>query len=303
MDFFQKCFLIRVKLIHIVIDDGLCGSGCESIIVTHRHKFSLVVGNRFFFSQTSEFFLQRFFFLFLFFFCLFFGSLLFLQFAFTFCRFGTAFVECLFEFIHFLFQIAETEEQILFQEQRLASLKAWRSILIEGAHVLEHRDTSVRTRYIEEQPYYSFRHRPQSDEERTEAFLETSYLIRSRTEGRSMMEAVGTFHVLYDSFEKRLDGSIEDITLLQTVFPEAPERDDTLRYGGFTAVTCYHIGPMGNIRETYERMLNWAAEHQLPLQGSCMERQVLDTYSVVSPEKYVTEILLPIAGDPCGKER
>lgn len=204
---------------------------------------------------------------------------------------------------HFLFQIAETEEQILFQEQRLASLKAWRSILVEGGHVLEHRDTSVRTRYIEEQPYYFFRHRPQSDEERTEAFLETSYLIRSRKEGRSMMEAVGTFHVLYDSFEKRLDGSIEDITLLQTVFPEAPERDDTLRYGGFTAVTCYHIGPMGNIRETYERMLNWAAEHQLSLQGSCMERQVLDTYSVVSPEKYVTEILLPIAGDPCGKER
>ena len=47
---------------------------------------------------------------------------------------------------HFLSQITETEAQIRYQKQRLASLHAWCALLIEGNYVLEHRDCSVRTR-------------------------------------------------------------------------------------------------------------------------------------------------------------
>ena len=198
---------------------------------------------------------------------------------------------------HFLSQITETETQIRYQKQRLASLHAWCALLIEGNYVLEHRDCSVRTRYIEEQPYFHFHHTPADDEERTEAFLETRYFTESKKDGHTMIDMGGAFHVLYNSYADRMSGTAKEITLLQTVYPDSESMENTISFGGFLAVTCYHIGSTDTILSTYETMLEWAKEHGFPLQGNALERQVLDVYSVGSEENYVTEILLPAAGD------
>ena len=198
---------------------------------------------------------------------------------------------------HFLSQITQTEAQIRYQKQRLASLRAWRALLIEGSYVLEHRDLSVHTRFIEEQQYFHFHHDPKNDEERTGAFLETTYFTESKKDGHTMIDMGGAFNVLYRSFEERMNGTEQEITLLQTVYPDSESVENTIPFGGFLAVTCYHIGSTDHIRSTYEKMLSWAAEHGFTLQGGSFERQVLDTYSVGSPDRYVTEILLPVQGD------
>lgn len=198
---------------------------------------------------------------------------------------------------HFLSQITETEAQIRYQKQRLASLRAWRALLIEGSHVLEHRDLSVHTRYIEEQQYFHFHHVPKCDEERTEAFLETTYFTESKKDGHTMIDMGGAFNVLYRSYEERMNGEEREITLLQTVYPDSESVENTILFGGFLAVTCYHIGGAETIRSSYEKILAWASEHGFTLQGNSLERQVLDIYSVGSPDRYVTEILLPVSGD------
>ena len=198
---------------------------------------------------------------------------------------------------HFSEQILETEAQIRYQKQRLASLHAWRALLIEGKYVLDHRDLSVRTRYIEKQEYFHFHHRPENDEERTEAFLETRYFTESKKDGHTMIDMGGAFNVLYASFEERLAGSSQEITLLQTVYPDSESLHGTISFGGFLAVACYHIGPARTIRGTYERMIRWAREHGFSLEGASLERQVLDIYSVGDERSYVTEILLPVSGD------
>ena len=59
----------------------------------------------------------------------------------------------------------------------------------------------------------------------------------------------------------------------------------------------YTIGSNADIQATYEKMLTWASDHGFTLQGNAFERQVLDIYSVSDENKYVTEILLPVAGD------
>lgn len=198
---------------------------------------------------------------------------------------------------HFLRQIGETEAQIRYQKQRLASLHAWCALLIEGNHVLEHRDLSVHTRYIEQQQYFHFHHMPANEEEQTEAFLETTYFTESKKDGHTMIDMGGAFHVLYDSYEDRMDGNVSEITLLQTVYPDGESMENTIPFGGFLAVTCYHIGSPDTLSSTYEKMLAWAEEHQFPLQGNSLERHVLDIYSVGTEENYVTEILLPASGD------
>ena len=197
---------------------------------------------------------------------------------------------------HFLVQINETEKQIRYQKQRLASLQAWSSLLSEGEYVLKHRDCSVRTRFVEAQRYFHFHHEPQTDEERTEAFLETRYFTQSKKDGHTMIDMGGAFNVLYPSLEDRMDDRPREITLLQTVYPDSESTENTIFFGGFLAVACYHIGPCGNIRGTYEKMLRWAEEHDFSLRGDSLERQVLDIYSVSTDDRYVTEVLLPVSG-------
>ncbi len=198
---------------------------------------------------------------------------------------------------HFLSQIKDTESQIRYYKQRLASLQAWRRLLVEGDHVLTHRDLSVRTRFIEEQEYFHFHHRPANDEERTEAFLETHYFTESKKGGNSMIDMGGAFNVLYDSYEDRMTNESREITLLQTVYPNSERVKGTILFGGFLAIACYHVGSTDSIRGTYERMLSWAGEHGFEPDGRSLERQVLDIYSVSSEDNYVTEVLLPISGD------
>lgn len=195
-------------------------------------------------------------------------------------------------------QITETEAKIRFDKQRLASLRTWHGLLEEGSNVLEHRDTSVRIRYVERRPYFHFQHRPKNDEERTEAFIETAYLTRSMREGNGMIDMGGDFNILYPSYRARIDGSSSDITLLQTVYPDSQSVDNTIEFGGFHAVACYHIGPTDNIGSTYLRMLDWASSHGHIPNGTSLERKVLDIYSVGSAENNVTEVLFPLENEP-----
>ena len=87
------------------------------------------------------------------------------------------------------------------------------------------------------------------------------------------------------------------LTLLQVLFPNSKSDDDTVDFGGFLAVSCYHIGALSNVADTYERMLLWAQQHRFALRGDCCERYVLDIYSTPRQENYVTEVLLPVAED------
>ena len=198
----------------------------------------------------------------------------------------------------FLSQISETESQISYHQRRLASLQAWCSLLTEGSAVLEHQDVSVKTRFLPSQAYYRFEHEPASEEEYQEACVETRYFTESKQQGHSMVDMGGAFIFYFPSFSQRLDGSVRRICLLQETYPGSSSQENTALFGGFPAVSCYHIGPLDTIADTYGRMIRWAREHNFPLQGSSLERHVLDIYSVDTPDKYVTEILLPVEEGP-----
>ena len=191
-------------------------------------------------------------------------------------------------------QIKETESQINYYQQRLASLKAWHSLIKEGQPVLEHDYTSISTRYIPQKQYYIVEHPENSGEEPGEAYLETLFYTEYKLDGHSLVDMGGAFMFRYESYESRMDGTPCRLSLLQEAYPYRDSLERAITFGGFDAICCYHIGDPKDIPSTYRRMTDWADEHGYTLEGSSLERHVLDFYSVESKDRYVTELLLPV---------
>lgn len=192
--------------------------------------------------------------------------------------------------------INETKEQIDFYHQRLDSLRAWRDLIVEGLPVLEHDLTDVSVRFIRRDSYFRF-HTDIPSGSDASAYIETEYYTQSKQNGHSMIDVGGAFNLLYDSYEDRMSGNVKDITILQVSFPNSKSREQIITFGGFIAVTAYHIGSLHNVAETYERMISWAQEHGFKLAGNCCERQIIDIYTSRSEEKHVTELMLPLDED------
>lgn len=132
------------------------------------------------------------------------------------------------------------------------------------------------------------------------AHLETEAFTLTKHNGHSMVDMGGAFHVLYESYQERMDDTYRHMTLVQEMFPNSKSNDNTVSFGGFMTVSCYHIGSLCRVRDTYERMVLWAQQHRYRLRGDCFERHVLDIYSTANEENFVTEILLPVEEETDG---
>lgn len=197
----------------------------------------------------------------------------------------------------FLQKIDQTQEEIEYYHQRLDSLKAWYALLVEGRAVYRHQNRAITMRYVPPGRYFYYERQRQPDEQDSGAFLETEYFTQSKRNGHSMVDMGGAFHVKYDSVQERMEGDYRHMMLLQTMFPNSKSTDNTLYFGGFLAITSYHIGSQDEVRDDYERMLLWAQQHCFHPRGDCLERHVLDIYSTAREENFVTELLLPVEED------
>ena len=194
----------------------------------------------------------------------------------------------------FLQKIQMTQEKIEYYHQRLDSLKSWYALLVEGRWVQKHRNRSISVKYIPEEHYFKYERERLPGEADSGAYLETEYFTMSKQNGHSMVDMGGAFHVYYDSVAERISGTYQKMKLLQIMFPNTKSRDNTVLFGGFLALSTYHIGSTANVSNDYLRMKQWADEHCFALRGDCYERHVLDVYSTASEENFVTELLLPV---------
>lgn len=194
----------------------------------------------------------------------------------------------------FLEKIEQTKEKIEYYHQRLDSLKAWYALLVEGRWVHQHQHQAITAKYIPENQYFYYERDRGPDEYDSGAYLETEYFTMSKQGGHSMVDMGGAFHVKYDSYQARMENTYRHMTLLQILYPNSKSQANTVYFGGFLAIACYHIGSLNDVRQDYEQMLQWAGQHHFALRGDCYERNVLDVYSTTREENFVTELLLPV---------
>ena len=194
----------------------------------------------------------------------------------------------------FMQRIEKTKGEIQYYYQRLDSLRAWYALIVEGRAVYRHRNHAITMKYIPEKQCFYYERQRKPGEQDSDAYLETEYFTMSKRDGHSMVDMGGAFHVKYDSLVERMDDSYSHMTLFQTMYLHSKSQNNTVNFGGFLAVSSYHIGNYEHIRESYERMLEWAQRHDFKLRGDCYERHVLDIYSTAHEEYFVTELLLPV---------
>jgi effector-binding domain-containing protein len=72
------------------------------------------------------------------------------------------------------------------------------------------------------------------------------------------------------------------------VFPSKPEHQ--IQMGGEMMLSCYHIGSHDMIRETYEKIEQYAANHGYKLAEDSWERYVTDCWTTNNSDMYVTEV-------------
>ena len=202
----------------------------------------------------------------------------------------------------FLQKIRKAQDDIEYYCQRLACVQAWYALLVEGSTVYDHQNRAVNVRYVSKSRFFCYKRQRQEQEEDPVAHLETEAFTLTKHNGHTMTDMGGAFHVVYDSYQARIDDTYRNMTLVQEMFPNSKSNDHTIEFGDFLAVCSYHIGSLSTVRESYERMLLWAQKHHFHLQGNCFERHVLDVYSIADERQFVTEILLPVEEETEGFE-
>lgn len=198
----------------------------------------------------------------------------------------------------FIKNIKKTEDTIDYYHQRLAGMKDWCSIIIEGKAVLRHRGVfNASVIYFPERRCFRYRREHSADEKEADLISEIEYMTASKQNGRSMVDVGGALMFAYDSYGDRMERCVSGETIYQIIYRNDPQMPDTAMYGGFSAVSAYHCGDPASINDTYEKMLAWADLHNFRLRGDCLERRVLDIYSTQDVNEFVTNILLPLDED------
>jgi effector-binding domain-containing protein len=65
--------------------------------------------------------------------------------------------------------------------------------------------------------------------------------------------------------------------------------------GGEMMLSCYHIGSHDTLRETYEKIEQYAANHGYKLAEDSWERYVTDCWTTNNSDMYVTEVRIGVS--------
>jgi DNA-binding transcriptional MerR regulator len=73
------------------------------------------------------------------------------------------------------------------------------------------------------------------------------------------------------------------------------EGSDKVRsFGGFQAVTLYHVGPYSDIIKTYVKALQWINQNNYKVSGPVSEEFIISPVDVNKESEHVTKILIPV---------
>ncbi|MBQ0079768.1 MAG: MerR family transcriptional regulator [Eubacterium sp.] len=197
----------------------------------------------------------------------------------------------------FMEKIEETGKDIERYYQRLESLKGWCALLMEGKQVLKHPAFAPTIKYIPETLCFYYKRDRVQGESNSEIHIEIEYYTESKQDGHSMTDVGGAFNLYYESFADKLAGTHKSEMIIQLMYENSSSVTNTMNFGGFNAISAYHIGPPEDINQLYEKMIVWADKHNFQLRGDSIERHVLDIYSVRNPQMFVTELILPVIED------
>ena len=189
----------------------------------------------------------------------------------------------------FLVKINELQDEQMAVNVKLTSVSDWYDLLVEAQTVIENDVREVSVKFIEPQEYGFMDQDFIADDREAVINLEwTDYLESIKN------EITGPVNITYPSWRDRLDGTCKKMRIMQKlVFPSKPE--DQIQMGGEMMLSCYHIGSHDTLRETYENIEQYAANHDYKLAEDSWERYVTDCWTTNNSDMYVTEVRIGVS--------
>lgn len=186
----------------------------------------------------------------------------------------------------FLAKIRDLEKEQQEIHRRYLSVKDWHDLIVEAEMVMDHGIQDVAIKYVEISRYvFQEQH---FDNDIRAAIINIDFTNYIESLGN---EVSGPVILHFASHTARMEEESQQVRILQkTLLPCTEEQTATL--GGCMMVTCYHIGPLENIQDTYAKITRWAQRHGYALSEESYERYVADYWTTKNSAQFVTEVML-----------
>jgi len=190
----------------------------------------------------------------------------------------------------------ETFEQKLLEIQKEqmnlnrceSSLRDWCGLLREAELVIAKGVTEVSVKYVE-QAELLFQEQP-FDGDIKSAIINARFMEYVEKTGNAI---TGPRYIHFTSMQSRLKGEPQAVRIMQrTLPPHAGEGRST--FGGCMMASCYHIGDLERVHDTYERLIAWLDRHGYMADDECFERYVTDYWTSSNSASHVTELLVRV---------
>lgn len=190
-------------------------------------------------------------------------------------------------FLSKLTELKKEEERI---QNCYQSVSDWLNLLNEGVMATENDISDISLKYIE-QDYYYFMEQPFEYDYKKSIINITwiNYLEQHNS------EITGPVVLYFDDYQEKAAGKCQQVIVTQKPCKNNQHTLPLKDFGGQMYLCMYHRGNPGESSEKYVHMEAWAKEHDYTLGPGCYERFVIDYWSLKNQEKFVTEIMIPVA--------
>ena len=184
-----------------------------------------------------------------------------------------------------LAELHEMQNELSLSEE---SVRDWLELIKEAEMVLKENVREVSVKYVPAVDL-CFQEQPFNGRDIKSAVVNLDFLNYMEKTGNTV---TGPLFIQFSDIRKRMEQQEQDIRLMQRVL--RPDGISHVGFGGCMMASCYHIGPLEHIRDTYERFVAWLKEHDYDYGQECYERYVTDYWTTSSCSCHVTELLVKI---------
>lgn len=169
------------------------------------------------------------------------------------------------------------------------SVRDWHNLIKEAELVIAEGVREVSVKYVEqvnllyqEQPF---------DGDIKSAIINIHFMDYVEKTSNAI---TGPVYIRFSSLKDRMESRPQSVRIMQNVLMPCGG-GGRVAFGGCMMASCYHIGALETIPETYDRFVSWVRRHGYTLGEACYERYVTDYWTTSNSDFHVTELLVKIS--------
>lgn len=200
---------------------------------------------------------------------------------------------------HFTGKLKEIQNDIQISLRKYQAVWEWNQLLTEGISYLSSAFDSVKSeiKIIKIPKYQVVTAKFIVDTD--QGYSDYNDVIINKhivnTSEKYNLYCAGPVFLIYDNYVERIGETFKEVKIYVPIYNESSLPELIVNFGDVKAVSTIHIGKYSDINLTYLKLVKWCYENNIVLQGSAIEKYLIDPWSTDNEQNYVTRIFLPIS--------